>query len=284
MKADSGEYSQIKNLCDLSSRYHLLTKERERELLTQFHSEDPKETEQAIKLLVLHNLRLVIKKAGEFSGKGIPIEDLCQEGITGVIRAVEKFDLSREVKFSTYAYLWIEQRIRRCIENKSRLVKIPLNVLAKMTALKKIYKKLQEDFNRPPVAEEIAAMLGISVEEASELGRWDWLSVSLDDPGEEEGGTLSMLSYIVDGHEDAHKQLERKEDKEYLHSLLGILSTNDMAFAKMRWGLVDNKERTHKEMATLLKIPLKEVKERDEKILAILRDAIDFQEVNVDLH
>lgn len=279
MTTEKDEFEKIKNLCELSSKYHLLDRERERELLHQAQCDNPALASKATELLVLHNLRLVIKKAREFSGRGIPMEDLCQEGITGIIRAIEKFDLSRESRFSTYEFLWIEQRIRRCIENKSRLVKIPLNVLAKMTQLKKIYKRLQEDFNRPPTTEEIAALLNISEDEASALGRFDWQAISLDDPGEDDT-SLSMISYLVDEHPPLDEELEIKEDKAYCHALLGMVSTEDAAFLKLKWGIMDNKPRTAKEMGMLLKVPAKEIEARELKLLSYLKNFADKEEVN----
>jgi RNA polymerase sigma factor (sigma-70 family) len=280
---ESQEYLKIRNLCELSSKHNVLTRERELEIIHQFHSEDPKEVAEATNLLVLHNLRLVIKRAKEFSGKGIPMEDLCQEGVTGIIRAVEKFEPARGNRLSTYMYMWIEQRMRRCIENKSRIVKIPLNVLAKMVALKKIYKKLQEDFNRPPTAEEIAALLGISPEEASELGRWDWDSISLDDEGEEGANTLSMLHYVVDVKDSAHDELEKKEDKAYLHALLGFLEKEDEGFLKLKYGLIDSKTRSNKEMGMLLKVPAKEIEAREQRILTFLGSIGNKECLNMDI-
>ena len=275
----SQEFQDIQHLCSLSARYPLLTKERERELLIQAHCDDPDEVYKATNLLVLHNLRMIIKKAREFAGRGIPLEDLVQEATLGCIRAIEKFDVSRGTRFSTYCTMWLEQKVRRAIENKSRLVRVPLNVLAKITTLKKKYKKLQEDMNRPPTSEEIAALLNITEEEARDLGRAVWPHVSLDDSGEEES-SLSMLNYLVDEHLPADEQLEHREDKGYIHALLGMLSVEDAQFMKLMYGFLDQKPRTYKEMSSILKIPAKEIEAREKRILELLKDFADTEQVN----
>ena len=275
----SQEFQDIQHLCAMSAKYPLLNAEREKELLIQAHSENPREVYEATNLLVLHNLRMIIKKAREFAGRGIPLEDLVQEATSGCIRAIEKFDVTRGCRFSTYCTMWLEQRVRRAIENKSRLVKVPLNVLAKVTALKKIYKKLQEDFNRPPTPEEIAALLNITQAEALDLGRFVMPHVSLDDSGEDES-SLSMLNYLVDAHPTADDQLQHSEDKNYVHALLGLISQEDAQFLKLMYGFLDQKPRTYKEMAILLKIPAKEIEAREKKILVILRGMADKDQVN----
>ena len=284
---DNAEFSddmkEIQNLCKRAAKFTILTKEEERELILQTRSDDPKVVKKAYEVLVDRNLRLVIKKAKEFVGRGLPLNDLVQEGVTGLIRAIEKFDLDRGTKISTYATRWIEQRVRRALENKSRLVKIPLNRLAQVTALKKAYKKYVEDENRPPSSEEIAEILGITEAEAQELGRFMYPSVSLDAEGGGEDENLSMINYLVDEKMLPEEKTEDSEDRAYIHSLLSFLTKADSDFIKLSYGFLDNEPRNDREMAMLLKTTSKEVKERKKKILERLREISSYDDVNFEV-
>lgn len=317
---DNAEFSddmkEIQHYCKRAAKFSILTKEEELELIRQTRSDDPavqeaykiitkfkfgsQEAEEAYEIirvrrctdpkvkrayddLVDRNLRLVIKKAKEFVGKGIPLNDLVQEGITGLVRAIEKFDPERGNKLSTYATRWIEQRVRRALENKSRLVKIPLNRLAQVTALKKAYKKYVEDENRPPSSEEIAEILGITEAEAQELGRFMYPSVSLDAEGGGEDENLSMINYLVDEKMLPEEKTEDWGDKSYVHSLLTLLSKDDSDFIKLSFGFLDNEPRNDREMASILKITTKEVKEKKKKILERLKETASYEDVNFEV-
>lgn len=277
----TSEMADIQVLCREAAKHKLLSREAEYKLLVMARGDNPRDKVIAYDELIKKNLRLVIKKAREFTGRGLPLEDLVQEGVTGLIRAIEKFDLTKGVKLSTYATRWIEQRVRRALENKSRLVKIPLNRLAQITALKKAYKKYTEDENRPPNSEEIAEILGISQKEAEELGRMMYQHVSLDETcGEEEN--LSLVNYLVDEKTLPEEKAENLQDKIYVHHLLSFLSKEDADFIKLKMGFLDNKERSIRELSVLLGKPAKELKAREEFILNKLKDIADLEFVNVD--
>lgn len=273
------EMEEIRNLTRHAAKFPLLTREEERVLIADAHSSDPKIVYRAMTSLVDHNLRLVIKKAREFTGRGLPLVDLVQEGTTGLIRAVEKFDLDRKVKLSTYATRWIEQRVRRALENKSRLVKIPLNRLAQITALKKQYKKYIEDENRPPSAEEIAEILGISKKEAEELGRYDYGHISLNKTAGDEDN-LELLNFVEDESITAEERAENFADKVYVEHLLSFLPKDDQDFLRLKYGFLDNKERTSREMGHMLGKTTKEINLREQEILVRLQSFAEIECVN----
>lgn len=273
------EMETIRHLTRHAAKFPLLTAEEERVLIAQTKEADAKVVYKAFTALVNHNLRLVIKKAREFTGRGLPLEDLVQEGTTGLIRAVEKFDLDRKVKLSTYATRWIEQRVRRALENKSRLVKIPLNRLAQITALKKQYKKYIEDENRPPTSEEIAEILGISKKEAEEIGRMDYPHISLNKTAGDEDN-LELLSFVEDESITAEEKAENFADKIYVEHILSFLTKEEQDFMRLKYGFLDNKERTSREMGQFLGITSKEVNEREKNILARLKSVADVECVN----
>jgi RNA polymerase primary sigma factor len=287
---DDNKYSEmdtISHLCARAAKFKILTPEEERELLIKTKSDDPKVVKKAFEDLVDRNLRLVIKKAKEFTGRGLPLEDLVQEGVTGLIRAIEKFDLSLENKLSTYATRWIEQRVRRALENKSRMVKIPLNRLAQITQLKKAYRKYIEDENRNPTPEEIAEILStpekrMTKEEALELGRYYNQHVSLDETTGEDDN-LSMLNYIVDEKTPPEERVEHFTDKVYAENLLSFLTEADSKFIKLKYGFLDNKERTNREMAQLLGCSSKEIKDREQKIILRLQEISNYEDVNYEV-
>lgn len=286
------EMVDIRYLCQASSDYPLLSPEEERKWLVLSKSDDPKVVKQAFDTLIMHNLRLVISHAIKFQGRGIELQDLVQEGVgrsgkegksgTGLVRAIELFNLDKGTKLSTYATQWIQQGIRRALENKSRVVKIPGHIQTKITRLKKAYKAYIEDQNRPPTSEEIAEILGITVAEAQELGRWYYPHASLDSSAEGED-SLSMVNYLIDEELLPEEKLENKQDKQYVSKLMKGLGKEDRDFIRLKYGFIDNKERTPREMAQILKIPVKEVKEREQRILQTLKEQADYESVNFEI-
>jgi RNA polymerase sigma factor (sigma-70 family) len=298
----NSEFQSIQHIIQFASKHPLLTPAEEYALLyrykesvclmtlaaTSTNYEEVKITclkeQRDIKTELLNrNLKLIIKEAKKYIGRGLPLEDLIQEGSTGLLRAIEKFEIERGNKLSTYAVRWIQQRIGRALENKSRLVKIPANILGQINELKRKYKDFTELENRPPSAEEIAEILNIPTERAKELGRLLYSSVSLDETvGEDEN--LSMINYVVDNHTtSSEEKCENKADKGYIQELLKDIPEEDAKFVKLKYGFFDNKERTDKEMSQLLKISLKEIREKDAIILTKLRERADISKVNTNI-
>lgn len=154
----------------------LLSAKEEKELGTRLKNGDSK----ARKLLIESNLRLVIKQARNFLNRGLPFEDLIQEGNMGLIKAVDKYDVDKGFRFSTYATWWIRQSITRAIEDKSRNIRIPVHMYQKVGELKKTIKSLADKLNREPTPEEIANEMDIPSTEVTKLIKLETDTISLN--------------------------------------------------------------------------------------------------------
>ena len=280
-KAVDEEMLKVQGLMKHAGKFKVLSKERERELILGAQSDDPTLKRESQKILLNHNFRLIIKIAKKYAGQGIEFEDLIQEGSDGFLHAVSKFDLSTDYKLSTYAVMWIHQKMGRSIANKSRLVKIPTNKLAEVTKLKKVYMEYVVEENRPPTSVELAKKLDWPVDKAEQLGRMVYTHASLDQSsGEEE---IPLLNYVVDEKTLPEDKLENHLDREYILSLVNQLEPDEQFFIKYKYGFLDDKFRKDKEMSTYFKITAKEVKLREEEILKKLKSISDITKVNADI-
>ncbi|HEY2201878.1 MAG TPA: RNA polymerase sigma factor RpoD/SigA, partial [Solirubrobacteraceae bacterium] len=178
--ADSGALSE--NSLDLflrAARAHsLLTAEEEVELAKRIERGDLEAKERMIN----SNLRLVVSQARRYQGHGLPMEDLVQEGMLGLIRAVEKFDWRRGFKFSTYGTLWIRQALQRGLQNHGRTIRLPVHVAQRQTKVRKVESELSTKLGREPTDEEIAAEAKLPVDEVAELRELTRGLTSLDQP------------------------------------------------------------------------------------------------------
>src|SRR6516165_2322036 len=168
------------------ARLHpLLTAAEEIELAKRIERGDLEAKERMINA----NLRLVVSQARRYQGHGLPMEDLVQEGMLGLIRAVEKFDWRRGFKFSTYGTLWIRQALQRGLQNHGRTIRLPVHVAQRQTKVRKIESELSTKLGREATDEEIAAEAKLPVEEVAELRELTRGLTSLDQPVGEDGET-----------------------------------------------------------------------------------------------
>lgn len=261
-----------------ASKYNVLSITEEQELLIKYKGGCLKARDK----LLNHNLRLILSILKKFRNKGLSEADLFQEGATGFLRALEKFEIARGYKLSTYATWWIAQRMSRAIQNKGRLIRIPIHIQDKLTKIKKKYRAYIEDNQEIPTSEELAELCGISNEEAKELGRYLQEIGSLDETaGEDEN--LAVLSYLA-CNEDAQPeiQIEESSNNDYLYSLINLLPKEDRTFIILKYGFLDHEEKTKFEMAELLNIPPNEIQKKENAILHQLRQLADRQKVNME--
>src|SRR3982751_460252 len=148
------------------------------------------EGERAKDLFIRANLRLVVSIARRYVRSGMPMLDLIQEGNTGLVRAVEKFDYERGYKFSTYATWWIRQAISRAIAQQERTVRLPVHLVEDVNRMRNVQRQLVRELGADPEPEQIAAALGVSLERVHELTRWAHDTVSLDTPVGDDGDTI----------------------------------------------------------------------------------------------
>src|SRR5436190_8754207 len=168
-----------------ASRYPLLTREEEVELAQRIERGDLAAKER----LINSNLRLVISVARKYQGQGLPLSDLIQEGMLGLIRAVEKFDWRKGFKFSTYGTLWIRQAIGRGLANSSRTVRLPVHIGARARKIADAEKRLAAELGREPTVEEVAERVELPVDEVEDIRNADRLPTSLDQGVGEDGET-----------------------------------------------------------------------------------------------
>lgn len=302
------ELKDIEQLESYAKRFTLLTKEQELELLHLFHDSlkalntvfssnvenkeylmifFAKQKDHAATQLVTRNIRLVITKAKKFMHQGLPLLDLVQEGLDGVLHTIEKWDFSKNVKFSTYATIWIEQRIRRAIDDKGRMIKVPNNKVQLLNKIRKVTLKHVIKYGEPPTSEEISETLAsfnppifLTSQEIEEYGRLMHPSISLDEPtGDDEH--LTLVDYIADSNtilpED---QVEISSDKEYVYELLSKLEDDERKFIMYKFGFLDYKTRTNKEMCLFSGLSPKEVREKEIKILEKLNRIANINRLN----
>jgi RNA polymerase primary sigma factor len=173
-----------------AGRYPLLKPEQEIELAQRIEKGDL----AAKELLINSNLRLVVSIARRYIGHGLPMTDIVQEGMLGLIRAAEKFDWRKGFRFSTYATLWIRQSIQRGLDNTARSIRLPANVAQRARKVGRVTSDLAKELEREPTIEEVADATGLTPEEVAAIREVDYTPPSLNAPvGEEEGSELGHL-------------------------------------------------------------------------------------------
>ena len=245
----------------------LLTPDEEQELARRVSEGD----EDAIVRMADSNLRLVVSIAKHYRDRGLPLQDLIQEGNLGLLKAIEKFDYTRGYKFSTYATWWIRQAISRSIADNARTIRVPVHMVETINRIRRESRQLQQELGREATETELAEASGLTVEKLREVLKITPDPVSLDTPvGEDEDSPLS--SFITAGTQaEPEKATEAALLKEQVRQLLGTLDERERRVLELRYGIGGDRARTLEEVGKEFGVTRERIRQIEAKALRKLR-------------
>jgi RNA polymerase sigma factor (sigma-70 family) len=230
------------------------------------------EGQRAKDLFIRANLRLVVSIARRYVRSGMPMLDLIQEGNTGLVRAVEKFDYERGYKFSTYATWWIRQAISRAIAQQERTVRLPVHLVEDVNRMRNVTRQLVRELGADPEPEQVAAALGVTVERVNELTRWAQDTVSLDTPVGDDGDT-NLGDLVADSDAPSPEEIVLTAlERQRIESLLNHLDDRSAGIMRARYGLEDGREHSLTEVASRFSLSRERIRQLEIQALGRLRE------------
>ncbi len=253
--------------------YSLLTRAEECELARGIHANDS----VSLHKLVKANLRFVVSIAKEYAHYGVPLEDLINEGNLGLLKAAQRFDETRGFKFISYAVWWIRQSILAALANHSKIVRMPLNRARVLNQIKKASGELQQKLRRKPEAEEIAKVLGLSVDEVRDTLPLMQDNFFLDDfVGNDEDSTY--LDFLEDTTSDGPDNKVMDDDlNSSIGRMLGDLKEREAKVLKLYYGLGSDQEMTLEEIGQIMGLTRERIRQIKEEAFEKIRSSKTFK-------
>jgi RNA polymerase sigma factor (sigma-70 family) len=230
------------------------------------------EGNRAKDLFIRVNLRLVVSIARRYVRSGMPMLDLIQEGNTGLVRAVEKFDYVKGYKFSTYATWWIRQAISRAIAQQERTVRLPVHLVEDVNRMRNVARQLTRELGSEPEPDQIAAALQVPVERVNELIRWSQDTVSLDTPVGDDGDT-NLGDLVADSDAPSPEEIVLSAlERQRIEGLLNHLDDRSAGIMRARYGLEDGREHSLTEVASRFSLSRERIRQLEIQALGRLRE------------
>lgn len=257
-------------------RHALLTAAEEIELAKRIERGDL----DAKQRMINANVRLVVSQARRYQGHGLPLEDLVQEGMLGLIRAVEKFDWRRGFKFSTYGTLWIRQAIQRGLQNSGRTIRLPVHVAQRQVKVRKVESELSVKLGREPTDEEIASVAELPVEQVSEIRELARNLASLDQPVGDDG-ELTLGDLLPSDRPDAFDELADSLREQQVAEVLARLPEPERNVIELRFGLSGDEPRSVRQTGNELGMTAAQASELEEQALRRLAESPELEALRI---
>jgi RNA polymerase primary sigma factor len=248
----------------------LLSADEEKELAYRIEDGD----NEARDRMVRANLRLVVNIARGYTGKGLALQDLIEEGNLGLLRAVEGFDPGMNTRFSTYASYWIKQSIKRALVNTAKTIRIPAYMVELLAKWRRASNKLTDELGRPPTHEEVARLLGLPKKKLSIIKKA--IRVYNSAPQSEQAdGSWSIDEMLEDARgKGPDTEMVESDDLTHVMGLLEKMDKREATVLRMRFGLDDEEPKTLKEIGESLGLTRERVRQIESEALAKLSDSL----------